>query len=158
VKPSHTAAISVKVTVACSALRLAAANRVRTLVMMIRPPTATPITRAGILVTSQAATGAAISPPSRSAATIPQSIPSAPRLARKPTLAAVETRNSLVSTDPITVRGAVFPALNSDVVDTGPHPPPPVASTKPPNRPSGIRKRARWGETLARATRGGLKA
>ena len=75
--------------------------------MTIKPPTATPITWAGMRDTSHAAIGAAITPPARSDSTIHQSMPAVPSAATKPMLAAVETRNSLVSTEPITVRGAV---------------------------------------------------
>ena len=59
---------------------------------------------------------------------------------------------------PITVRGAVLPALSSDVVETGPQPPPPVASTNPPARPSGTRNFAVCGERRAWATAGGFSA
>jgi len=66
--------------------------------------------------------------------------------------------NSEVSTDPITVRGAVFPAASRAGVVTGPQPPPPEASTNPPTNPSGDRNRAPCGETRAVATRGGRTA
>ena len=70
-------------------------------------------------------------------------------------LAASATRNSEVSTDPMTVRGAVLPAVSSAGVATGPQPPPPEASTNPPTKPSGERKRERCGDTRAVATLGG---
>lgn len=60
--------------------------------------------------------------------------------------AARDTKNSEVSTDPITVCGAVLPALNRAVVEIGPHPPPPVASMNPPTSPSGIKKRLPCGD------------
>ena len=135
-----------------------ASNRVFRFVRITSPPTATPMMRAGIRETSQAAIGAAASPPTSSAATTPRSIPNSPRLTTKPRLAASETRNSLVSTEPMTVRGAVLPALSSVVVATGPQPPPPVASTKPPASPSGTKNREPCGERRACATAGGRKA
>ena len=54
-------------------------------------------------------------------------------------LAAALTANSLVSTVPITLRGSSRPSASRAGVATGPQPPPPVASTKPANRPSGAR-------------------
>ena len=59
----------------------------------------------------------------------------------KPRLAATATRNSLVSTVPITLRGIIRPLEIRVGVATGPQPPPPVASTKPAKSPSGARKR-----------------
>ncbi|PSK62418.1 hypothetical protein B0E53_05665 [Micromonospora sp. MH33] len=69
-------------------------------------------------------------------------------------LAAPATRNSEVSTDPITLRGSIRPETSSAGVATGPQPPPPVASTKPANRPSGARKRLR-SRPAARLARSG---
>ena len=65
-------------------------------------------------------------------------MPAVPSPMRNPALAATVTRNSEVSTDPMTRRGVIFPALSSVVVVTGPQPPPPVASTKPPTTPVAI--------------------
>ncbi len=73
-------------------------------------------------------------------------------------LAASATRNSEVSTEPMTVRGAVLPAVSSAGVATGPQPPPPEASTKPATSPSGERNFERCGETRLVATRGGRSA
>jgi hypothetical protein len=42
-----------------------------------------------------------------------------------------------VSTDPTTVRGSIRPELSSAGVPIGPQPPPPAASMKPANAPSG---------------------
>jgi hypothetical protein len=50
-----------------------------------------------------------------------------------------------VSTVPITLRGVMRPLPINDGVATGPQPPPPVASTKPANKPNGVRKRRRSG-------------
>ena len=50
-----------------------------------------------------------------------------------------------MSTVPMTRRGDILPLLIRVGVATGPQPPPPVASTKPANRPSGARKRLRGG-------------
>ena len=66
-------------------------------------------------------------------------MPAAPSPTRKPRLAAADTANSLVSTEPITFRGCSRPSASSAGVATGPQPPPPVASMKPANRPSGAR-------------------
>ena len=75
---------------------------------------------------------------------------------KKPRLAATATRNSLVSTVPITLRGVILPELIRVGVATGPQPPPPVASTKPANRPSGARKRLRGGTSgFCTGSRGG---
>ena len=63
----------------------------------------------------------------------------------KPALAATATRNSLVSIEPMVLRGSSRPLARMAGVPTGPHPPPPVASTKPPTMPSGVRNRLRIG-------------
>ncbi len=47
-----------------------------------------------------------------------------------------------MSTDPTTLRGSSLPEESRVVVAIGPHPPPPLASTKPATRPSGPRNRA----------------
>ena len=60
-----------------------------------------------------------------------------------------------MSTEPITVRGAVLPAVSSAGVATGPQPPPPEASTKPATTPSGDRNFEPCGEVRAVATFGG---
>lgn len=53
--------------------------------------------------------------------------------------------DSLVSIEPTTLRGSSRPLAMMAGVPTGPHPPPPVASTKPATRPRGIRNRERSG-------------
>lgn len=53
------------------------------------------------------------------------------------------------------VRGAVLPRESRVLVVIGPHPPPPLASMNPPNRPSGDRNLAECGEVRACATAGG---
>src|SRR5690606_19465645 len=62
-----------------------------------------------------------------------------------PSDADAATRNSDALTDPITVRGAVLPRDSSVLVVIGPQPPPPDASMKPPNNPSGLRNLAECG-------------
>ena len=42
--------------------------------------------------------------------------------------------NSAAETVPITLRGSVLVVANKVGVTTGPHPPPPDASTKPPEK------------------------
>jgi hypothetical protein len=115
------------------------------------PPMRLPSIGAGIFDTSHAASGAARIPPSSSPPIVAGSSTSLPRPTRNPTLAATATTNSEVSTDPMTVRGAVFPAVSRAGVATGPQPPPPEASTNP----SGDRNRAPCGDTRAVAILGG---
>src|SRR5215211_2763592 len=55
-------------------------------------------------------------------------------------LALRATRNSLVSTVPMILRGSMRPEESNVGVEMGPHPPPPAASRKPAVRPSGDRK------------------
>ena len=52
------------------------------------------------------------------------------------------TTNSEVSIEPTTLRGSSLPLLRSDVVPTGPQPPPPTESIAPATRPSGARNLA----------------
>jgi hypothetical protein len=61
---------------------------------------------------------------------------------RKPIEAASATRNSAAFTVPTTLRGSCAVTVMSDGVTTGPQPPPPVASTKPPSAPIGDSQRA----------------
>ena len=72
-------------------------------------------------------------------------MPSDPMPMMKPMLAAMAMRNSLVSIEPIVLRGSSRPLARMAGVPTGPQPPPPVESTKPATRPSGVRKRLRSG-------------
>ena len=58
----------------------------------------------------------------------------------KPRVAAIATSSSDSDTEPIALRGSMRPTVMSVGVVTGPHPPPPMASTTPPTVPSGIRK------------------
>ena len=111
----------------------------RALVSRITPPTATPSRWAGAIFTRYAANGAAIRPPASKAMAMPQWMPAVPRPMMNPRLAAALTANSEVSIEPITLRGSIRPSASSAGVATGPQPPPPVASTKPANRPSGAR-------------------
>src|SRR6478752_6356726 len=77
------------------------------------PPTSEPSSRGGTCRTRYAATGAASTPPSRIAAAQVQSMPCEPRLNRNPRLAARATMNSLVSIEPITLRGSMRPLASS---------------------------------------------
>ncbi len=86
--------------------------------------------------TNHAAIGAATIPPSINENTQTQLTCSQPSEMKKPIVAASETGNSLVSTDPITFL-ASFPLAKSTGVVIGPQPPPPVESTNPANKPSG---------------------
>src|SRR5215210_7064723 len=54
-------------------------------------------------------------------------------------LAATDTRNSLVSTVPTTLRGSILPVESSVEVFMAPQPPPPAASRNPATRPRGER-------------------
>src|SRR5690606_7221238 len=118
---------------------------VRALVSRISPPTADPRARGGTTRTIHAAMGAATTPAMSSATAQPRFTPAEPSPTRNPALAARATRNSLVSMEPMNLRGSIRPLASRAGVPTGPQPPPPVASTNPPNRPSGTRKRRRTG-------------
>ena len=113
----------------------------RALSSRMKQPTTTPRMRGLRKRTSHAANGAAITPPMSSARTMPRSIPAVPSPRRKPRLAARATMNSAVLTVPTTRAGVRRPSARSVGVVTGPQPPPPVASTKPPTSPSGIMRR-----------------
>src|SRR3990170_4252119 len=67
------------------------------LVSTIMPPAATPSTRAARCLTSQAAMGAATTPPASSAPAYPQLMPWLPRARRKPSEPPTATTNSDVS-------------------------------------------------------------
>ena len=121
------------------------------LVMMMSPPAAVPRTRGDRWRTIQAANGAAITPPTSSAAANAQLMPAAPRPKRKPIEALTATTNSEALMEPTTLRGSTRPDESRVVVPTGPHPPPPNASRVPPAKPSGTRKRAEiWPENWGR--------
>eukprot|EP00966_Prymnesium_polylepis_P243201 5624198-Prymnesium_polylepis.2 len=60
-----------------------------------------------------------------------------PETVRKPATAATVTKNSLTLTVPITLAGERRPSARRPDVATGPHPPPPVASMRPPTNPRG---------------------
>ena len=104
------------------------------------PPTAVPSSAGLTRLTSQAANGAATTPPTIKPTTTGQLARNSSRSPiRKPSDADTDTRNSDALTEPITVRGAVLPCESSVLVVTGPQPPPPEASMNPPNNPSGAR-------------------
>src|SRR5215204_2436579 len=116
-----------------------ASRKVFMLVMRMMAPTAVPRMRAATSRTMKAASGAAITPPTRSAPTMPQGISAKLRAKKKPMLAATDTRNSLVSTVPTTLRGSILPLDISVDVFMAPQPPPPAASRNPATRPRGER-------------------
>src|SRR5215203_2050775 len=91
--------------------------------------------------------GAAITPPRSSAPTTVHGISAKLRARRNPMLALKATRNSLVSTVPMILRGSIRPEESKVGVEMGPHPPPPAASRKPAIRPSGARKALEMGLT-----------
>ena len=62
-------------------------------------------------------------------------------------LALRATRNSLVSTVPMILRGSIRPEESNVGVEMGPHPPPPAASRNPAIRPRGARKPLETGLT-----------
>src|SRR5215208_4436302 len=114
-------------------------KKVRMLVRRMMEATAVPKMRGGRSRTTNAASGAAMTPPMRSAATMPQGISAKLRAKKKPMLAATDTKNSLVSTVPTTLRGSILPLDISVDVFMAPQPPPPAASRNPATRPKGER-------------------
>lgn len=115
----------------------------RVLRKTIKNPTTSPKTCWGTLVTSQAAMGAAKTPPITSATTASHGMELAPNPRRNPILALRATTNSAVLVVPIALRGSKTLDTVREVVTTGPHPPPPVESTKPPTSPRGTSHRFR---------------
>src|SRR5690606_12973302 len=121
----------------------------------INPPTAVPSSAGFTRLTSQAANGATMMPPiARPATTGRLWMNSSRSPTTNPSDADAATRNSDALTDPITVRGAVLPRDSSVLVVIGPQPPPPDASMKPPNNPSGLRNLAECGVEPRRSTGG----
>ena len=108
-------------------------------------PTRPPRTTGSIREITHAAIGAAMDPPMSRAST-------AERLATischnpttKPRVAPSVTKNSAVFTVPTMRRGCSRPIAMSVEVETGPQPPPPVESTKPPTEPSPIKNGVEW--------------
>src|SRR5215203_1149938 len=90
-----------------------APRKVFMFVTRMRPPTAVPRMRAGMMRTMYAAIGAATMPPRRSAPTTVHGISANLRAKRKPMLALKATRNSLVSTVPMILRGSMRPEESS---------------------------------------------
>src|SRR5215204_1238234 len=114
-------------------------KKVLMLVRRMIEATAVPKMRAGRSRTTNAASGAAMTPPIRSAATMLQGISAKLRATKNPMLAATDTKNSLVSTVPTTLRGSILPVdINVDVF-MAPQPPPPAASRNPATSPRGER-------------------
>mmetsp|Transcript_8660 Transcript_8660/g.26641 ORF Transcript_8660/g.26641 Transcript_8660/m.26641 type:complete len:298 (-) Transcript_8660:613-1506(-) len=120
------------------------------LVKEIKPPTVTPSTRGHSAAVRKGAMGAATTPPSSRAATMSSlaecSLVEPEGLASKdaskdempkPQTAATVTKNSEADVVPITRQGLSCPSVRRLDVATGPHPPPPVASTNPPRNPKG---------------------
>src|SRR5215204_2383157 len=91
--------------------------------------------------------GAASRPPRNRAATIVHGTSARLRPNRKPMLAHTATRNSLVSTVPMILRGSIRPDESNVGVEIGPHPPPPAASRNPAIRPRGAKKPLETGLT-----------
>src|ERR671917_168965 len=134
-------------TVAVPPLTPTVSKKVLMLVRRMMEATAVPKMRAGTSRTMNAASGAAMTPPMRSAATMPQGISAKLRATKNPMLAATDTRNSLVSTVPTTLRGSILPEdINVDVF-MAPQPPPPAASRNPAPSPSGERNLREMGLT-----------
>ena len=102
---------------------------------MIRIPTKTIAHRAFILLQRKAARGAAIIPPKMRPTMICQWLN--PITMVNTQVEAKVTKNSAVFTVPMVTRG-VSPVPTNVVVTTGPQPPPPEASTKPPNKPKTV--------------------
>src|SRR5688500_12828812 len=96
-------------------------------------PTEVSSARVLIALHSNAANGAANSPPITSPATTGQ-VPSTASNVNDAAVASV-MKNSAKLTEPMVVRGSL-PEPTRVLVTTGPQPPPPTASTKPPNSPS----------------------
>jgi len=84
-----------------------------------------------------AAIGAAITPPIKNATTISQRNFSNPIVKKKVEVIANVTKNSEKSTEPTALWGSV-PFTIRVGVQIGPHPPPPIASIKPPKHPSAL--------------------
>src|SRR5215203_5763307 len=114
-------------------------KKVRMMVRRMMEATAVPKMRAGRSRTTNAASGAAMTRPMRSAATMLQGISAKLRPMKNPMLAATDTKNSLVSTVPTTLRGSILPVDINVEVFMAPQPPPPAASRNPATRPSGER-------------------
>ena len=70
-----------------------------------------------------------------------QSMPWLPSANRKPSEPPTATTNSEVSIEPTTLRGSSRPEESSEVVPTGPQPPPPIASISAGRRPRAARGR-----------------
>src|SRR5829696_4711771 len=109
-------------TMARAPLTPIASRKVFMLVMRMTPATAVPRMRAGRIRTMYAATGAATTPPSRSAPTTVQGTSAKLKEIRNPTLALNATTNSLVSTVPTTLRGSIRRDERRVGVEIGPHP------------------------------------
>ncbi len=93
----------------------------------------------GTQLTNFAAIGAINIPPRARPPTADQSISSLFIFNKNPTLAHTATINSAADTVPITLRGSVLVVVKRVGVTTGPHPPPPDASIKPPVNPKKVR-------------------
>ena len=102
---------------------------------MIATPTKIPSCFLGNQETSFAAIGAIKIPPSANPPTAAQSISRRAIFAKKARLAQTATINSAALTVPIIFLGSVWVVAIKVGVTTGPQPPPPDASTKPPVKP-----------------------
>ena len=116
-----------------------APNKRIALIKIIATATRIPSCFRGIQLTNLAAIGAIRIPPNARPPTADQSISNLFIFNRNPTLAQTATINSAADTVPITLRGSVFVVANKVGVTTGPQPPPPDASMKPPEKPKNVR-------------------
>ena len=101
-------------------------------------PTRSIRTLSGMCLVAIAANGAAITPPMMRPAMIGHRL--RPTVRKKVVDMVSVTKNSAMLTEPMAWRGFV-PWPRSVDVTIGPHPPPPIASSMPPNNPNGATAR-----------------
>lgn len=105
---------------------------------VINIPTSIINTLWGSFLQTQAAKGAARTPPIINPTIFPQCYNNnIPMVAKKVIDSATVTKNSAELTEPMAYRGW-FPFATKVVVTMGPQPPPPMASKNPPANPNGI--------------------
>ena len=113
-------------------------NKVRYMVLMLKDvinvPTIIINVRVGSFLQVYAASGAARVPPAIKPMIICQCV--SPIVVVKVATSVIVTKNSARLTEPMASLGS-FPFATRVDVTIGPHPPPPIASRNPPNRPSG---------------------
>src|SRR5215216_4776335 len=111
--------------------------RLRVLMSRMAAPTITPSLRGARRRTSQAARGAAIRPPASRSRTRPIGTWRQLSETRNPALAPRATRNSPVSTEPMTLRGSRRPEASRVGVPTGPPAAPADRVQEPGAQPEG---------------------